>query len=58
MAVTADEYELPVFVACKCKEIAEWAGATPSGIRKAIHRGGSGRNKGIKYIKVIMDEDC
>lgn len=57
MAVTRDKYELPVFVASRCKEIAVWAGVTESGMNKAIHNKNYGRNKGIKYIKVTIEEE-
>ncbi|WP_277220676.1 hypothetical protein [Peptoniphilus vaginalis] len=57
MGVTPDKYELPLFVADSLKELAEMSGYDYDSIRHRISKGSSGRNHGIKFIKVLIDEE-
>lgn len=57
MAVTADKYELPIYVTEKSREMAEWAGVTQQAIRSAVSKKTSGRNRGMKYVKVNLEEN-
>ena len=56
MAVTNDEYELPIAVANTCSELAEMIGINPYSIRK--HRWWCKTN-GVKcqYHKIEVDDD-
>lgn len=57
MGVTPDKYELPIFVADSLKELAEMSGFDYDSIRCRISKKSSGRNHGIKFIKVVIDEE-
>lgn len=57
MGVTPDKYELPIFVANSLKELAEMSGFDYDSIRHRISKKSSGRNHGIKFIKVVIDEE-
>lgn len=57
MGVTPDKYELPIFVADSLKELAEMSGFDYDSIRHRISKKSSGRNHGIKFIKVVIDEE-
>ena len=57
MAVTADKYELPVCVKDKARDLARWAGVTEGTIHSAIGRKTTGRITGIRYIKVVLEEE-
>lgn len=51
MAVTADKYELPLFVG-NVKEVATWAGITENNLHSQISKHMSGKNRGYKFVKV------
>ncbi len=52
MAVTPDEYELPLAVRDTAREIAEIYGKKTSTVLKAVSSDRSGRQSGVKFIKV------
>lgn len=57
MIVTADEYELPLMVADKAKDLAKYKGISPSTVSTHIKRKYSGKISGIKYIKIEIDNE-
>lgn len=57
MGVTPDKYELPLFVADSLKELSKMSGFDYDSIRHRISKRSSGRNKGIKFIKITIDEE-
>ena len=56
MAVTADEYELPIRVADTARELAELMGVSANSIHSFVSRGDNGAYTGIRYVKVEVDE--
>ena len=56
MAVTADRYELPVYVADSVPELARATGRNPASIHAAITLSYSGKYGGIKFLKVEVSE--
>ena len=59
MAVTADEYELPLYVADTRKELADKLGLRPCTIATAIKANCDGSISGRRYIKLeVDDESC
>ena len=60
MAVTADEYELPRYIADTRKEMAEYLGTTSKSLGKAICYGSVRRYeplKGCRIIRVEVDDE-
>ena len=57
LAVTADEYELPLCVRDTCKELAAVYNVPTYVIYEAINKNYSGIIRGIKFVKVPLDED-
>lgn len=65
LAVTADEYELPVFVTNSRAEMARWQGVSIDAIAQAVYRyeRGSNRKKqhhpqlGFRFCRVEVDDD-
>lgn len=57
MGVTPDKYELPIFVADSLKELAEMSGFDYDSVRHLISKRSSGKNKGIKFIKITLEEE-
>lgn len=57
MAVSADQYELPLYVADTAKELAEWSGVKPNYVSTAIYYKYSGKKMGMKFVKVELEED-
>ena len=55
LAVTADKYELPLAVALTAEELGKMRGLDKSTIKSAVRRGNTGKNTGIRYVKVRMD---
>lgn len=55
MAVTADEYELPLYVADTARELAEQYGVTPITVITYARRFHDGRQNGYRYVKVLND---
>lgn len=56
LAVTADEYELPLAVKDTAHELAKCFGVTETTIYNCVARGRNGRESGYKYIKVEDNE--
>lgn len=54
LAVTSDEYELPVAVADTTKELAAMTGRNHKSIKSCISRGFNGKSTGIKFLKVAV----
>lgn len=57
MAVTADEYELPVVVVDSPAELAEIYGMTKDSVLSALTRGSRRKNIKEKFIRLEIDED-
>lgn len=57
MGVTPDKYELPLFVADSLKELSKISGFDYDSVRHLISKRSSGKNKGIKFIKITIDEE-
>ncbi len=57
MAVTADEFELPMAVCDSAKELAFKLGITHEAVRKNASRNGNGRNNGYKVIRFLEDDE-
>lgn len=55
MAVTADEYELPIIVADTGAELARIVGIPKLNVYSAISKGTSGKLRGYKIVKVEED---
>lgn len=55
MKVTADEYELPLFVAETVRELAEMTGTTENNIRSSISKRRNGRAN-THFLKVQIEE--
>lgn len=56
MAVTADEFELPLIVSRYIEEIAAYSGSSKATISSLIKRGGGGKKSKIKYLKIEVEE--
>lgn len=56
MAVTADQYELPLLVCDSSAELARKLGRGVSSIRALISRKSNGERMGYKVIVVSVDE--
>ena len=56
MGVTPDKYELPLFVADSLKELSKMSGFDYDSIRHRISKNSSGRNRGIKFIRIEFEE--
>lgn len=52
MAVTADKYELPLFVADTVWEMAKHFGVTENTVYSSISKGLSGKRNGYRFVKV------
>lgn len=52
MTVTADEYELPIYVADTVEELAEHYGISVGTIYTAVCLGKNGARNGYKFVKV------
>lgn len=57
MAVTPDRYELPLCVSDLREEVAAYGGVIPITMSTAISQKQSGKTRGIKFVKVEVDED-
>lgn len=55
LAVTADEYEFPLYVADTARELGDKFGVSVSTILTYAMRQHSGRQNGYKYVKVLND---
>lgn len=56
MAVTPDKYELPVYVAESCEDLAERYHLTKSAIYTSISQNKSGSMRGVKFVKIKMKD--
>lgn len=52
LAVTPDEYELPLYVAESVEELSYKYGLTPNNIRSKISKNQSGKILGIKFLRI------
>ena len=57
MAVTPDEYELPIAVADTPRELSRMTGIAAAHIRDMICKHKPGTTLGIRFIKVVEEED-
>ena len=55
LAVEADKYELPLYVADSARELAEKFGTTKHNVETFVCKQSNGRMNGFKYIKVLND---
>lgn len=56
LAVTADEYELPLAVADTAKELGEMLGISDSTVENCALRGWNGRISGRRFVKVRNED--
>lgn len=56
MAVTADEYELPLIVSDKVKDIAKYSGTSESNVYYGINYDYSGKRKKMKFVRVEVND--
>ncbi|MBP3468076.1 MAG: hypothetical protein J6K26_00965 [Lachnospiraceae bacterium] len=56
LAVTADYLELPLYVTSNVVSLAEKFGVSVNCVQSSITHGRNGRVKGIKFIRVEIDE--
>ena len=57
MAVSPDEYELPLYVCDTMKELAEWAGLSYFSVASYINREDRGTTRGYKFVTVDMEKE-
>lgn len=57
MGVTPDKYELPLYVAETAEELAKMVGTNRATVYSSITHKASGRDRGVKLIKIIIDEE-
>lgn len=58
MAVTDDQYELPLAVGDSCRDLGRIVGVDPSVICRQVNGAFGGRyEKGRKFVKVYVDAD-
>lgn len=57
MAVTCDEYEIPLFVTSNCSEMAAWCGCSKNTMLSRISKDKSGKTKGYKLIRINDEEE-
>ncbi len=59
MAVTGDEFELPLAVSDNMLELSRMTGISYIWIRQVVCKGyKANRRKKVKIISVLVDEDC
>ena len=56
-AVTADKYELPLCISPYLREISLYTNISTRRISNAICRRQTGKYKGIKFIKINIDDE-
>lgn len=56
MAVTPDEYELPLFVTDSSREMAKRFGISTNALFSNISHGRTGAAKHVKFIKITIDD--
>lgn len=52
MAVTADKYELPLYVADTARELGKHYGVSANMVYSAVSKGLSGKRNGYRFVKV------
>ena len=57
MAVTADEYELPLGVFDSVKEAAEWGNTTITAVYSGISKKITGAYRGYKFIRIDFEDE-
>ena len=65
LAVTADELELPVYVATSAAEMARWQGVSVNAIHTAVYRYTQGAHRkkqahpqfGVRFCRVEVEDD-
>lgn len=57
MAVTADEYELPLYVADTVWEMAKHFGVSTNTVYSYMSKGLSGKRNGYRFVKVEKGEN-
>lgn len=57
MAVTPDEYELPIAVCKDIHELAKVFGIKPQSVSEAISKNRPGKKTGAKFIRIEIEED-
>ena len=57
MAVSTDEFELPLFISEDIKEVATRYGITYNDILSRISNGRSGKTNGVKFIRIDVEDD-
>jgi len=57
MAVTPDEYELPICVRKTSREIAEVFGVTSNCVKSSISHGKSGKTSERKFVRVELEDE-
>lgn len=56
MAVTADEYELPIAVADTARELGEMIGSTKHNVETFVSKRCSGKECGRRIVRILNDE--
>ena len=57
MGVTADKYEFPIYIADTATQLAKIMGISRDVIYSGVSKKLNGRNKGIKFVKVEINEE-
>lgn len=57
MAVTSDEYELPIYVGKDIHDLAKKFNTSENNIRSGITHKTTGKLRGFKFVKVEVEED-
>lgn len=57
MAVTADKYELPLIISRRAQVIAKYAGVSASTVFAAISHDLSGKDTGIKFVRIVVEDE-
>ena len=58
LAVSVDEYELPLMVADTAEELGKAYGLGKNAVCDAVIKGNSGRISGRKFVKVSVSDSC
>lgn len=57
MAVTADQYELPIAIETTAMALALKCGTSANSVFSSISKNYSGRKSGIKFMRIETDEN-
>ena len=55
-AITADEFETPLCVARSAAELERQMGLPKNSVCASINKHASGRNTGMRFVKILTDE--